>query len=116
VSNEARGIGKYGAAFDVIPMAVTVDDITNGNTKAFGKLFLHPGCESCVDRIGEDNSLGSDHEEREIVIASRSIDVAFDVDDLAGGPTLGRDRTEQQSKEKNRRDESSHARKDKHNR
>ena len=88
VGDEARSIRKYGAAFDVIPMAMAVDDIANRNLESLSELLFHPCRECRVDRIREDDSFRRDHEQREIVVVARAIDVAFDIDYLAGRSAL----------------------------
>ena len=86
VGHKARCIRKDCAAFDVIPMAVAVNHIPDRHPEAFGELLFHPGGKRRVDGIRKDDALRSHHEEREVVVIARPIDVALDVDDLARGP------------------------------
>jgi hypothetical protein len=88
VGDEARGVCKYGSAFNVIPMAMAVDDVPNRNFESLGELLFHPCRECRVNRICKDDSFGRDHEQREIIVIARAIDVAFDIYYLAGWPAL----------------------------
>ena len=88
MGHKARGIREDGAAFDVIPMAVAVDDVPNRNFESLGELLFHPGGKCRVNRIREDDAFRRHHEQREIVVVPRAIDVAFDIYYLAGGPAL----------------------------
>ena len=95
------GIREDGPAFDVIPVAVTVDHILHRNFEAFRELFLHPRGKGGVDGIGKDDSFRSHHEQREVIVVPRPVNIAFDIDDFASRRSrrlLGRDTAGEYSK------------------
>jgi hypothetical protein len=71
------GARENGSALNVIPMAVTVNDITHGHArKTLVELSLEPLREIGSERIGQNNSFRSDQKERIPKPVLRAIEVA----------------------------------------
>ena len=115
MSGEPSRIRENCSAFNVIPMAVAVDDIPHRHFEALGELLFHPRRKGGIDGIGEDDAFRRHHEQRKIVVVACPVNVSLDVDDLADRRALRllrRQQARKQTKRENRDERSFHMRKD----
>ena len=84
VRHDASRVGEHGSAFDVVPVTVAVDHVADRHLEPLGELLLQPGGERRVDRVREDDAVGRDQEDGEVVVAAGAIEIPGDLDDLTG--------------------------------
>src|SRR5262245_22965400 len=87
--DEARGIRENGSAFDVIPVAVAVDHITDWSSgKALIELRLEPLCKIRVEGVDKNDAVGGQQKRAVPQSILRSIKIVHDLYDLATSTAL----------------------------